>query len=234
MERAELVGLHGGDDEPGERVHRRGAGKLVRGHGHRFALGACQQRAAEQVVGAGGVDPAGAHDDVVLVQLVDEALAGLFGLAVHVRRVRGVELIERVVGVLGEQVVGGQVHHGGADVVAGDGQVARAKGVDLVGLVGVLVGLGAAGQCRAVDDEVGAVRFGEVQHFVQVRHVDLDVAGHDLIAAVVQEMLDCLAHSPRRAGDPHGVLRTHFHRAPPSGCAARGACGRSVAQGVSG
>ena len=171
---------------------------------------------------------------MVLVQLVDEALAGLLGLAVHVRRVRGVELVERAVRILGEQVVGGQVHHGGADVVAGDGQVARAKGVHLVGLVGVLVGLGAAGQRRAVDDEVGAVRLGEVQHLVQVRHIDLDVAGHDLVAAVVQEMLDCLAHSPRRAGDPHGVLRTHFHRAPPSGCAARGACGRSVAQGVSG
>ena len=90
--------------------------------------------------------------------------------------------VERAVRILGEQVVGGQVHHGGADVVAGDGQVARAKGVDLVGLVGVLVGLGVAGQRRAVDDGVGAARLGEVQHLVQVRHVDLDVAGHDLVA----------------------------------------------------
>ena len=139
---------------------------MVGGDGHGFALRRRFEGAAKQVVGLGGVHPAGAHDDVALAQLAHEALAGLLRLAVHMRRVRDVELVERMVGVFREQVVGGQVHQRGAHTVAGDGQVARAERVDLVGLVGVFVRLGAAGQRGAVDDEVGAIRFGVVHDFV--------------------------------------------------------------------
>ena len=107
-----------------------------------------------------------------------------------------------MVGVFREQVVGGQVHQRGAHTVAGDGQVARAERVDLVGLVGVFVRLGAAGQRGAVDDEVGAIRFGVVHDFVQVGDVDFGVGGTFTLAAVVERVLD---GSPMRPAAPRSI-----------------------------